>query len=44
LFAWENADTGSWENPDFIQAYENAGRPLRISEGSRENLQLPVIP
>jgi hypothetical protein len=44
LFAWDNVETGSWENPDFIQAYENAGRPLHISEGSRENLQLPVIP
>jgi hypothetical protein len=44
LFAWENVETGSWENPDFIQAYENAGRPLRINDGSRENLQLPVIP
>ena len=44
LFAWENVEAGAWQNPDFIQGYENAGRPIRINEGSNESLQLPVIP
>jgi hypothetical protein len=44
LFAWENVETGAWQDPDFIQAFENAGRPIRINEGSSENLQLQVIP
>jgi hypothetical protein len=44
LFAWENIETEAWRNPDFIQAYENAGRPIRIDEGSNESLQLTVIP
>ena len=44
LFAWENVETGAWQDPDFIQGYESAGRPIHINEGSNENLQLPVIP
>jgi hypothetical protein len=44
LFAWENVETGAWQNPNFIQAYENAGRPIRINEGSAEDFQVPVIP
>lgn len=44
LFAWENVETGAWQDTDFIQVYETAGRPIRINEGSNENLQLPVIP
>jgi len=44
LFAWENVETGAWQDPDFIQGYEGAGRRIRISEGSNENFQLPVIP
>jgi hypothetical protein len=44
LFAWENVESGAWQAPEFIQAYENAGRPIRINEGSNENLQLLVIP
>ena len=44
LFAWENVETDAWQDPNFIQAYENTGRPIRINEGSTENLQLPVIP
>ena len=44
LFSWENVETGAWRDPDFIQAYESAGRPIRINEGSNENLHLRVIP
>lgn len=44
LFAWENVEKGAWQDPDFIQLYESAGRRIRINEGSNENLHLPVIP
>jgi hypothetical protein len=44
LFAWENVETGAWQDPNFIQAYETAGRPIRINEGSAENVQMAVIP
>jgi hypothetical protein len=44
LFAWENVETGAWEDPDFVQAYESAARAIRINEGTAENVQLQVIP
>jgi protocatechuate 3,4-dioxygenase beta subunit len=44
LFAWENVESGAWQDPAFIGAYENAGRAIHIYEGSSENLQLQVIP
>jgi hypothetical protein len=44
LFAWDNVETGAWEDPEFIQAFESAGRLVRINEGTGENVQLAVIP
>lgn len=44
LFAWENVESGAWQDPEFIGAYENAGRPIHIYQGSSENVQLQVIP
>jgi hypothetical protein len=44
LFAWDNVEPGAWQDPAFIGAYENAGRPIHIYEGSNENVQLTVIP
>jgi hypothetical protein len=44
VFAWENVEHDAWQDPNFIQAFEHAGRPVRINDGSTENLQLPVIP
>jgi hypothetical protein len=44
LFAWENVESGAWQDPAFIGAYENAGRPIHLYEGSSENVQLQVIP
>jgi hypothetical protein len=44
MFAWENVESGAWQDPAFVGAYENAGRPIHIYEGSSENLQLHVIP
>jgi protocatechuate 3,4-dioxygenase beta subunit len=43
LFAWDNVELGAWQDPAFIGAYENAGRPIHIYEGTSENLQLTVI-
>jgi hypothetical protein len=44
LLAWENVESGAWQDPAFIAAYENAGRPIHLYEGSSENVQLQVIP
>jgi len=44
LFAWENVETGAWQDSEFIRAYEGRGRVIQINEGSDESLQLTVIP
>jgi hypothetical protein len=44
VFAWEDIETGAWQDPDFIRAFEDRGRPVRITEGGTSNLELRVIP
>ena len=43
-FAWEDVETGAWQDPDFIRTFENRGRPVRIDEDSTSSLELRVIP
>jgi hypothetical protein len=44
VFAWEEVETGAWQDPDFIRNFENRGRPVRIDEDSTLNIELRVIP
>ncbi len=44
LFAWDDVETGAWQDPDFIRAHENRGTPIQVMEGSNPNMQLMVIP
>jgi hypothetical protein len=44
LFSWEDAENGAWLYPDFLRPYEEAGRPVQVIEGSKEYLEIPVIP
>jgi hypothetical protein len=43
LFAWNDIDTGAWQDPDFIRNHESKGTVVRISEKSNEEVQLNVI-
>jgi 5-hydroxyisourate hydrolase-like protein (transthyretin family) len=43
LFAWEDIETGAWANAEFMRPYESRGRAVRVSESSREEVQLNVI-
>jgi hypothetical protein len=43
-FAWEDIPSDAWQDPDFIRPYESRGTPVHLSEGSRENVVLKVIP
>ena len=43
-FAWEDVETGAWQDPDFIRTFENRGRPVRIDEDSTSSVELRVIP
>jgi hypothetical protein len=44
LFAWEGMERREFMNPDFLRQYENQGRAIHLEDGSRENVQLEVIP
>jgi hypothetical protein len=43
LFAWDDVETGAWENAEFITLYESKGRAVRVFENSNQNEQLYVI-
>jgi 5-hydroxyisourate hydrolase-like protein (transthyretin family) len=43
LFAWDDVETGAWQNAEFIREHESKGRAVRISEKSKEDVQLNVI-
>jgi hypothetical protein len=43
LFAWDDIETGAWENAEFMQSYESRGRSVRVAESAREEAELSVI-
>ena len=43
LFAWEDIETGAWENVEFMRPYESRGRAVRVSENGKEAVELNVI-
>ncbi len=44
LFAWEEVEGDAYENSDFLPPYEHRGKPVRLDEGARLNVQLQLIP
>jgi hypothetical protein len=44
LFAWEDIESGAWMDPEMIRPVESRGRKMELKEGSRETVELPVIP
>ena len=44
LFAWEDVENGAYQDPEFLQPFENQGESVGIREGGRENRQLKLIP
>jgi hypothetical protein len=44
VFAWGDVVADAWQDPDFVRSYEGRGKPVRIFEGGRENVELSVIP
>jgi hypothetical protein len=43
LFAWKNIEDDAWPDPDFMQTYENRGKPIRVREGSKQDVPLVLI-
>jgi len=44
IFAWTDVDSGSWHDAQFMRNYESFGTPVRVREGSREDIRITVIP
>ena len=45
LFAWESAQIDSWQNSDFIRAFEDSGRTVQVEPfRKQEGIQITVIP
>lgn len=43
-FAWEDVETGAWQDPEFIRLYEDRGKPVQIMEASQASVELRLIP
>ena len=43
IFAWDDVETGAWQDAEFIRPYESRGRAIRVSENSKDEVQLNVI-
>ena len=44
LFAWEDVESGAYQDPEFLKPFESAGESVAIREGGRESRQLKLIP
>jgi hypothetical protein len=44
VFAWEKVEPGAYASPEFLQAYENSRESVHITEGSRNTVNLDLIP
>jgi hypothetical protein len=43
VFAWDDIETGAWENAEFMRPYEARGRAVRVSEKSKDEVPVDVI-
>ncbi len=44
LLAWEEIENEAWRDPSLIREFENRGKPIHVTEGSSQALDLTVIP
>jgi hypothetical protein len=44
VFAWEDVESGAWQNPDFLGSYERRGTAVRIRERATENVAVTLLP
>jgi hypothetical protein len=42
-FAWENVESGAWQDPEFLRQYEERGKPVRVDENSSTTVELRVL-
>jgi len=44
LYSWEAIEANAYFDRDVLSQFESQGRPVRIQEGSKENIDLKLIP
>jgi hypothetical protein len=44
VFAWEDLEPNAYFDPDLLRRSEAAGKPVRISESSKQSVNVQVIP
>ena len=44
VLAWEDVEAGAYQNPDFLKQYENRGVKTTVEHGSRNVVDVRVIP
>jgi hypothetical protein len=44
LFAWQDVDSGAYQDPEFLKPYETRGEAVTMRDGGHETRQLSVIP
>jgi 5-hydroxyisourate hydrolase-like protein (transthyretin family) len=43
LFAWEDVETGAYEDPEFLNGFEGLGESVTIRQGGHESKELTLI-
>jgi hypothetical protein len=44
IYAWEDIEPGSYQDPDFMKPHESSGKAVSIKESAHETVQLTAIP
>ncbi len=44
LFAWEDVESGAYQDPEFLKPFESAGESVTVHESGRDSRQLKLIP
>jgi protocatechuate 3,4-dioxygenase beta subunit len=43
IYGWEVIEANAWFDRDVLAQYENQGKPIRILEAAKENVELRMI-
>jgi len=44
VYAWEDIESGAYQDPDYVKPHESAGEKVSIDAGAHQNVQLKSIP
>jgi hypothetical protein len=43
VFSWEEAESGAWEDPEFLKPFEEKGEKISLQENDQKTLNLTAI-